>query len=287
MFDRSLSYILQVSFVILSSRRRAIRAILNGDVVQSCVRRHPIQSSFLKDAGRQIRIIKLQGFLFFGTISNVEIAVRKILDAANWSTDPIRYLVVDFSSASGVDFSAAEAFVRMQRLLDERGVILVLCGCPVDSEVGIALRSVGLWTDTSDGKVVVLENLNDALEVGHFPDLRHRGVGTDYLAQQHCENAFLRSLYSRTFRPPLAPGSSGSAIPIASQIGRPSSDSPQLLLHLDTDALEIWQTCQRQIWTASLRTLPPRLGRTISDWLPRKPLPSVCDFSFAYSTQCG
>lgn len=193
-----------VSFVILSSRRRAIRAILNGDVVQSCVRRHPIQSSFLKDAGRQIRIIKLQGFLFFGTISNVEIAVRKILDAANWSTDPIRYLVVDFSSASGVDFSAAEAFVRMQRLLDERGVILVLCGCPVDSEVGIALRSVGLWTDNSDGKVVVLENLNDALE--------------------HCENAFLRSLYSRTFRPPLASGSSGSAIPIASQIDMPKAD---------------------------------------------------------------
>ncbi|GAA5864566.1 hypothetical protein JCM3774_005168 [Rhodotorula dairenensis] len=193
-----------VSFVILSSRRRAIRSILNGDVVQSCVRRHPIQSSFLRDAGRQIRIIKLQGFLFFGTISNVEIAVRKILDAANWSTDPIRYLVVDFSSASGVDFSAAEAFVRMQRLLDERGVVLVLCGCPVDSEVGNALRSVGLWTDTSDGKVVVLENLNDALE--------------------HCENAFLRSLYSRTFRPGLAPVPSGSAIPITSQIDMPKGD---------------------------------------------------------------
>lgn len=142
-------------------------------MVQSCVRRHPTQSSFLRDAGRQIRIIKLQGFLFFGTISNVEIAVRKLLDAANWSKDPIRYLVVDFSSASGVDFSAAEAFVRMQRLLDERGVVLVLCGCPIDSEVGIALRSVGLWSDTVDGKVVVLENLNDALEAS--PPL-HVGV---------------------------------------------------------------------------------------------------------------
>ncbi|BGP52976.1 hypothetical protein JCM8202v2_000533 [Rhodotorula sphaerocarpa] len=193
-----------VSFVILSSRRRAIRSILNGEVVQSCVRRHPNQSSFLKDAGRQIRIIKLQGFLFFGTISNVEIAVRKILDGANWSKDPIRYLVVDFSAASGVDFSAAEAFVRMQRLLDERGVVLVLCGCPFDSEVGIALRSVGLWSDAADGKVVVLENLNDALE--------------------HCENAFLRSLYSRTFRPPIAPASSGNAIPITSQIEMPKAD---------------------------------------------------------------
>lgn len=68
-------------------------------------------------------------------------------------------------SPAGVDFSAAEAFVRMQRLLDERGVILVLCGCPVDSPVGIALRSVDLWSDHADDKVVVLQNLNDALEV--------------------------------------------------------------------------------------------------------------------------
>jgi SulP family sulfate permease len=65
----------------------------------------------------------------------------------------------------GVDFSAAEAFVRIQRLLEDKQVVLVLCGCPVDSSVGIALRSVDLWADGPDSKVEVLKNLNDALEV--------------------------------------------------------------------------------------------------------------------------
>ncbi|CEQ42126.1 SPOSA6832_03922 [Sporobolomyces salmonicolor] len=207
-----------VSFVIMSSQRRAIRSILSGSVAHSTVRRHPKQSAFLKEVGRQIRVIKLQGFLFFGTISSCEATVRKILEAASWSSNPIRFLVLDFSMASGVDFSAAEAFVRMQRLLDERGVQLVLCGCPVDSSVGVALRSVDLWTDGSDEKVVVLENLNDALE--------------------HCENAFLRSLYSKTFRPAQLGLSTSSSAAISSQIGtsrtaRPPSSS--LLITSYTD----------------------------------------------------
>lgn len=68
-------------------------------------------------------------------------------------------------SRAGVDFSAAEAFVRIQRLLDDKGVVLVLCGCPANSNVGIALRSVDLWADGVEAKVEVFENLNDALEV--------------------------------------------------------------------------------------------------------------------------
>lgn len=65
----------------------------------------------------------------------------------------------------GVDFSAAEAFVRIQRLLEDKQVVLVLCGCPIDSSVGLALRSVDLWADGAESKVEVFENLNDALEV--------------------------------------------------------------------------------------------------------------------------
>ncbi|KAM0793249.1 hypothetical protein ACM66B_000711 [Microbotryomycetes sp. NB124-2] len=171
-----------VSFVVISSQRRAVRSIMSGSVARSTVRRHPKQSAFLQEVGTQTRIMKLQGFLFFGTISAVESTIRKILEAASWSENPIRFLVLDFSMASGVDFSAAEAFVRIQRLLDDKEAVLVLCGCPSNSSVGIALRSVDLWVDNGESKVEVFENLNDALE--------------------HCENAFLRSLYSRDFQPP-------------------------------------------------------------------------------------
>ncbi|ORY75647.1 sulfate transporter family-domain-containing protein [Leucosporidium creatinivorum] len=187
-----------VSFVVSSSQRRAIRSILTGAVARSTVRRHPKQSAFLKEVGRQTRVIKLQGFLFFGTISACETTIRKILEAASWSKNPIRFLVLDFSMASGVDFSAAEAFVRIQRLLEDKGVVLVLCGCPANSNVGIALRSVDLWADGAEAKVEVFENLNDALE--------------------HCENAFLRSLYSKDYQPPRLLGPAAPAI--SSQIGK-------------------------------------------------------------------
>lgn len=68
---------------------------------------------------------------------------------------------------AGVDFSAAEAFVRLQRLLEDKGVILVMCGLRPDSSVGLALRSVDLWAGGIDHRVEVFENLNDALEVSH------------------------------------------------------------------------------------------------------------------------
>lgn len=90
-----------VSFVVLSSQRRAIRSILTGSVARSTVRRHPKQTAFLKEVGKQIRVIKLQGFLFFGTISSCEATIRKILEAASWTKDPIRFLVLDFTMASG------------------------------------------------------------------------------------------------------------------------------------------------------------------------------------------
>jgi len=90
-----------VSFVVMSSQRRAIRSILTGSVARSTVRRHPKQTAFLKEVGKQIRVIKLQGFLFFGTISSCEATIRNILEAASWTKDPIRFLVLDFSMASG------------------------------------------------------------------------------------------------------------------------------------------------------------------------------------------
>lgn len=47
--------------------------------------------------------------------------------------------------------------------------------------------------------------------------------------RQHCENAFLRSLYSKTFRPPaINPNSAHSGVAIASQIGAATSGFPCL-----------------------------------------------------------
>ncbi|KDN50869.1 hypothetical protein K437DRAFT_221770 [Tilletiaria anomala UBC 951] len=150
-------------FVVQNSRRKTVRAIFDGSIARSTVRRHPTQRRFLDVVGTQTQILKLQGFLFFGTINGVEQLIRRALDISAWHQHPMRFLIVDFSLVSGVDFSAAEAFTRIQRLLDAKGVVLIFCGVTPESDIGIALRSVGMWADQGV-RLEVFAHLNSALE---------------------------------------------------------------------------------------------------------------------------
>ncbi|KAJ1961972.1 hypothetical protein H4R35_007397, partial [Dimargaris xerosporica] len=113
-----------IFFVVIYSRRRAIRSAYTGPTARSTVRRLYRQRQFLDYVGSQIQVLQLQGFMFFGTISSVETAIRHCLGERRWDTQPIRFLVLDFALVTGVDFSAAEAFTRIKRLLRARQVYL-------------------------------------------------------------------------------------------------------------------------------------------------------------------
>jgi len=153
-----------VFFVVQSSRRLPIRSVFTGATAKSTVRRPRAQRAFIQSVGSQTMVMKLQGFLFFGTISAVEDEIRKLLDVAMWENHPIRFLIIDFYRVAGLDFSSAEAFVRIQRLLAAKDVLLVLTGADPHSHVGTALRAVDLWADQEGSRVEVFKTLNDALE---------------------------------------------------------------------------------------------------------------------------
>ena len=120
-----------LSFVLQTSRVSAIRGNLSGGIANSTVRRHPIQHRFLQSAGQQTHVMKLAGYLFFGTIVGVESKVRSMLQD-QFQSRPIRFLVLDLYNVDGVDFSAAEAFTRINRILKAKGVELVICGVRMD-----------------------------------------------------------------------------------------------------------------------------------------------------------
>ncbi|KAH9844617.1 Cyclic nucleotide-monophosphate binding domain [Teratosphaeria destructans] len=154
-------------YVVQTSRKTVIRAEFSGAVAESTVRRHPRQRNYLHKAGSQIRVVKLGGFLFFGSIVKVEKKVRSLIDAEAFAAKPIRYLIVDFSHVTGIDFSAAEAFVRMNRILHRRQVKMDIAGVSLGSDVGRSLHMVGLFMEDEDSSVPapkVFENLNGALE---------------------------------------------------------------------------------------------------------------------------
>lgn len=165
-----------VSYVVQTSQKSAIRASYSGVIARSTVRRNPVQQRFLRHVGHQLHVIKLAGFLFFGTITGVEARVKQLLDETNFTSRPIRFLILDFWHVTGLDFSAAEGFTRMRRALKKRGVEMILSSVSSHSETGKALRSVGVWSDgAEDESVQVYGDLNAALEA--------------------CENSFLQTFY--------------------------------------------------------------------------------------------
>ncbi|KAL2043388.1 hypothetical protein N7G274_003694 [Stereocaulon virgatum] len=163
-----------VSYVLQTSQVSAIRGKLYGGDANSTVRRHPIQHRYLIDAGQQIYVMKLAGFLFFGTIVGVEKHIRALLEGS-FGTRPIRFLILDLYNVDGVDYSAAETFQRVKRTLNLQGVQLVMCGVSMESEVGKSLCNVHLF-DEGDG-VECFQSLNSALEF--------------------CENELLKALYQQ------------------------------------------------------------------------------------------
>ena len=161
-----------VSYVLQSSQISAIRGKLYGGVANSTLRRHPIQWRLLQEAGSDIHVMKLAGYLFFGTIVGVEKQIRQLLDES-FRQQPIRFLILDLYNVDGVDFSAAEAFTRVNRILKAKNVKLTVCGISLDGETGRSLRNVGLFDEEDD--------------VQYFPSLNS--------ALEFCENELLKAFY--------------------------------------------------------------------------------------------
>ncbi|KXS17779.1 hypothetical protein M427DRAFT_245685 [Gonapodya prolifera JEL478] len=146
-------------FVIWNSQKSVIRNSCTGADLRSTVHRLARQQLFLDHVGYQIRILRLHGSIFFGTVKQLDEQIMELLD--NSSTGPPRFLVIDFSIVSGMDYSASEAFHRIKRRLQSRGVYLVICGLGV---AGIyELDKIGLFEEEDD-RTKRFETLNSALE---------------------------------------------------------------------------------------------------------------------------
>ncbi len=162
-----------VSLVVQTSRVPAVRASYSGEVAGSTVRRNPVQHDYLQQVSRQIHVTKLAGYLFFGTIVSVEARIRSLIDEEAFNHRPIRYLVFDLWHVTGIDYSAAEAFNRLNRIFSKKGVSIVMSGIKPTSGIGSSLRAVGLGQEGNE--VRLLPDLNAALE--------------------SCENELLKALY--------------------------------------------------------------------------------------------
>lgn len=157
-------------FAFSYSKTDAVKHRLTASEHSSRVTRPAEEASFLREAGKQVTILELQGFLFFGSAYQVLQTVRARLESGD---DPqARFAVVDFRRVRGIDSSAVLGFVKLQRLVRHHACTLVLTSLRPD--VIALLRQGGFEVDADSVEVVI--DLDHGLEWCEDELLRGSGL---------------------------------------------------------------------------------------------------------------
>lgn len=155
-----------VIFVVKYSHVSVVKHVLSGATFRSNVDRAPRQLDVLSKKGGSVYILKLQGYIFFGTANDLYDRIRMRVNDAG--AQGLRYAVLDFRLVNGVDSSAVNTFKKMKEKAESAGYSLVFSQV-ADGDLASLRRGGFDHGDTDNFRI--------------FPDLD--------LAVEWCENEIL------------------------------------------------------------------------------------------------
>jgi sulfate permease, SulP family len=112
-----------VLFVVNYGRIELVREVAFGETYHSNVDRPPAERAALRTRGDLVQLLRVNGFVFFGSANGLLERIRKRVEAA-----PLRFLVIDLRRVTGVDSSGVVAFVKVMHLAKANGFELVYTG---------------------------------------------------------------------------------------------------------------------------------------------------------------
>ncbi len=148
-----------VLFVINYSRINVVRYALTGKERGSNVERNSAEEKFLRENGGQTLILKLQGYLFFGTAAAL---ARRIEDRLADKEQPaLRYAALDFAQVTEMDSSAALSFMKLAQEASQSNFFLLLTGLTPTMHQ----RLMGNWFENeSTSYVQIMPDLDHGIE---------------------------------------------------------------------------------------------------------------------------
>jgi sulfate permease, SulP family len=112
-----------VLFAVNYGRTELVREVDFGETYHSNVDRPPAERALLRTMGERVQILRVNGFVFFGSANGLLERIRKRAEATR-----LRFLVIDLRRVNGVDSSAVVAFVKAMHLAEALGFELVFTG---------------------------------------------------------------------------------------------------------------------------------------------------------------
>ena len=112
-----------VLFAVSYGRIELVREVAFGETYHSNVDRSSDQRAILRALGDRVHILRVSGFVFFGSANSLLERIRKRVEAG-----APRFLLVDLRRVTGVDSSAVVSFVKVVHLAEAAGFELVFTG---------------------------------------------------------------------------------------------------------------------------------------------------------------
>jgi SulP family sulfate permease len=112
-----------VLFAVSYGRVELVREVPFGDTYRSNVDRPAAQRAALRTMGERVQILRVNGFVFFGSANGLLERIRRRVEAGG-----MRFLVIDLRRVTGVDSSAVVSFVKVIHLAEAHGFELVFTG---------------------------------------------------------------------------------------------------------------------------------------------------------------
>ena len=129
-------------FVVNYSRINVVRYALTGKERRSNVERNTGEEKYLREHGAETLILKLQGYLFFGTAAALVKRIEERLE--DKELPPLGYAALDFAQVTDMDSSAALSFMKLAQEASKSNFFLLLTGMtPAMHE-----RLMGNWLES-------------------------------------------------------------------------------------------------------------------------------------------
>ena len=133
-----------IIFIVNYAKISNIKHIGTGH--RSNVERSPQQEAILSAAGGQICAIRLQGYLFFGSVYSLYTKIKNYIQKL--PNNKPHYVLIDFSNMQGIDSSAVNCFLKIKQLADQNKNLFLLFS-QLNSQILAALKQCGILNSSN------------------------------------------------------------------------------------------------------------------------------------------
>ena len=187
-------------FVYQYSRVDPVRLAGTGQQFRSRVDRPVTGAAVLESQRDRLTAYRLQGYLFFGSLTQLAEPIRTRLRIAE---PPLTVVVIDFHHVSGVDWSGLALLAQLGEEIESAGAMLILCGLQ-NNLVSELERSEPEFV----GKVLRVETLDQALELGEAQIIAKAQISGNREAQSDSSPGLSEKLLAKFERTSVEAGTS-------------------------------------------------------------------------------